>query len=504
MVDVAIVGAGPVGAVAANLCAVHGLTAVAFDREADVYDLPRAAALYDDVQRILHNAGLLDAVLPATGVIPGGEFVDASGKRIIGFEVPPDLRTTNGFPPLLNINQPVMERAIRACLAGRKGVELRVAHEVLGFEERDNCVEVVVRDRVDDATERIEARWLLGADGAGSSVRKSCAIAWNSLGYDCEWLVIDVELKRPVELPRLCQQICDPERPVTFVPMPGRLRRWEFQLKGGETGAEMEDRERVWSLLAPWMSPRDGEIVRAVVYRFHATIAASFRRGRVFLAGDAAHQTPPFMGQGLCTGVRDVENLIWKLAMVRRGKATDALLDTYGAERRPLAVAMVEHSTNTGKLIDAYAAMARGGPEPPAELQEYAYGGSRRLPDLSAGLLALDGGEWVGQLVPSAMVSTPRGATLLDDVVGPRWSILSRCEPRPAIGPESQAFCDRLGVAFADLPEPRGAMLDLLAAHEVVIVRPDRIIYGTSHAAGLDALLGRLANTLGGSAVGSR
>jgi len=508
MIDVAIVGAGPVGAVAANLCAVFGLSAVAFDREADVYELPRAAALYDDVQRILHGAGVLDAILPATCELVGAEFVDAAGKRIIGFEVPPGLRTPNGFPPLLNINQPPLERAIRACLGARSGVELRAAHEVLGFEQRGDDVELEVRDRAGGATRRERARWLVGCDGATSAVRKACGIAWESLGYDCDWLVIDLELTRDVALTPLCQQVCDPARPTTLIPLPGRLRRWEFQLKPGETREEMQDRDRVWSLLAPWLSRGDGELLRAVVYRFHATIAATFRHGRVFLAGDAAHQTPPFQGQGLCTGVRDVENLIWKLAMVRRGQAAASLLDTYTAERRPLAVAMVEHSTKTGQLIDAYAAMARGGPEPPAELQEYAYGGRRRLPDLADGLLEPDDGEWVGRYAPLATVSSPRGDGPLDDVVGPRWAIVARGDPRALLGAEMQCWAEDLDMVMVSVPEANGALLGLLRAHEVVLVRPDRIVYGVADAAGADALARRLRDHLaapdgGDGAIGS-
>ena len=477
MHDVAIVGAGPVGAIAAHLCGVYGLSAVAFDREADVYDLPRAAGMYDDVQRILHNAGVLDAILPATSPLVGAEFLDASGKRIIGFEVPPGLRTPNGYPPLLNINQPPLERAIRSRLAEREGVELRVAHEVLGFEQSGDRVDIAVRDRASDETHRLRARWLIGCDGASSLVRKSCGLAWDSLGYDREWLVIDLELTRDVELPRLCQQLCDPERPTTIIPMPGRMRRWEFQLQAGETRAEMEDRERVWKLLRPWLSRDDGRIVRAVVYRFHATIADTFRCGRAFLAGDAAHQTPPFMGQGLCSGVRDVDNLTWKLAMVRRGQAGDALLDTYDAERRPLAVAMVEHSTNTGKLIDAYAEMARGGPEPSPELQEYAYGGSRALPDLSAGLLVPDGNAWVGRPVPQCSVPTDAGSALLDDVIGPRWAIISRREPRDSMSAPARRYWEGLDAAFVTVARPDGPIQGLLAAHDSVVVRPDRIVY---------------------------
>jgi 3-(3-hydroxy-phenyl)propionate hydroxylase len=495
MYDVAIIGAGPTGAVAANFCGVYGLSAVAFDREAEVYDLPRAAGLHDDAQRILHNAGVLDAILPATCEMAGAEFLDASGTRIIGFEIPPGLLTPNGYPPVLNIDQPRLERAIRSCLAQYDDVELRVAHEVLDLEQTDDHVELVVRDAANDEIRRARARWVIGSDGAGSFVRKSCGIAWNSLGYDCEWLVIDLALTGHVELPRLCQQICDAERPTTVVPLPGNLRRWEFQLKPGETREQMEDRERVWTLLEPWLSRQDGEILRAVVYRFHATIADTFRCGRVFLAGDAAHQTPPFLGQGLCTGVRDVENLIWKLAMVRRGQAGVGLLDTYTAERHPLAVAMVQHSTNTGQLIDAYAAMAHGGPAPSPELQKYAYGGGAQLPHLSTGLLASGPSDWIGRLVPQCSVATAKGSALLDDVVGPRWAIISTRDPCQSMRPGTRRYWDDLGAAFVTVPKPNGPMRALLAEHDTVVVRPDRIVYAVA-ATQVDMLRGGDATEL--------
>jgi len=497
LLDVAIVGAGPVGAVAANLCGVHGLSAIAFDRAVDVYDLPRAAALFDDVQRILDNAGVLEAILPATCELLGAEFVDAAGARIIGLEVPPGLLTENGRPPVLNIDQPEVERAIRSCLDRHDGVELRVSHEVTGFQQADDHVELTVRDLAAGRTRQVHAHWLLACDGARSFVRKASGIGWKSLGYDCDWLVVDVAMSRSVALTPFAQQICDPDRPVTVIPMPGVLRRWEFQLKPGETREEMEAPERVWQLLAPWLTPSDGEVRRAVVYRFHATIADSFRRGRVFLAGDAAHQTPPFLGQGLCTGIRDVHNLIWKLAMVRGGAAGDRLLDTYDAERRPLALAMVEHSTNSGRLIDAYAAMARGGPEPPAELREYAYGGGRALPDLSAGLLAPNGGRWVGQRFPQATVRAG-GAEIgrFDDVVGPRWAIVAR-EPL-SVGDNTERFLAAVDAISVDVPQPEGYVLGLLMEHEVIVVRPDRIIYGAGEAGGLDSLIAPLIESMRG------
>jgi len=475
--DVAIVGAGPAGAVAAKLCGVHGLTAVAFDREADVYDLPRAVGMWDDVQRILDNAGVLETALPSMCEHVGAEFVDATGKRIIGIELPRGFLMPSGYPFIRGFHQPGLEHAVRSRLADHTGIELHVSHEVLEIAQHDDHVSLVVRNRTDAKTRPVRARWLLGCDGAASLVRKSCGISWDSLGYDHEWLVIDVAITGDVDLPPLMTQLCDPARPTTVIPLPLGMHRWEFQLRDGETREEMEDHERVWSLLEPWMSSADGEIVRAVVYRFHATIADTFRRGRIFLAGDAAHQTPPFMGQGLCSGMRDVDNLIWKLAHVTHGLAGDALLDTYTEERRPMAIAMVEHSVKTGMLIDAYAEMAVGGPVPSADLQAYAYGGSAQLPHLSTGLLAEQESEWIGQPIPQCVAATDDRRGSFDEIVGPRWAVVSQRDPRERLSQASRRYWEDLGAAFVSVPEPDGAVLGLLLQHEMVVVRPDRIVY---------------------------
>jgi 3-(3-hydroxy-phenyl)propionate hydroxylase len=482
MYDVAIVGAGPAGAVAANLCGLYGLSAVAFDREPDVYNLPRAVGMWDDVQRILSNAGVFEAVLPATCSHTGAEFVDSTGKRIIGIEIPAGFVTPNGYPVVCGFHQPLFEHAVRSCLDKYDDVELRVSHEVLAIEQSEGCVSLTVRDRVNGKTENVVARWLIGCDGAGSSIRKSCGIAWDNLGYDCDWLVIDVQLKRDVGLSPYMTQVCDPARPTTIIPLPLRMHRWEFQLLDGESKEEMEAPDRVWSLLGRWLTPADADIIRAVVYRFHATIASTFRHDRVFLAGDAAHQTPPFMGQGMCSGVRDVDNLIWKIQHVTHGLAGDALLDTYTEERRPLVVAAVEHSVNTGKLIDAYADMERGGPAPPVELQEYAYGGRAQLPHQSTGLLANEDSEWIGRLVPQCPVATPQGPRQLDEVAGPHWAVLSTRDPRESMSGDAQRRWEELGAVFVTVTKPNGPIRALLLAHDTVVVRPDRIIYSVTGA----------------------
>jgi 3-(3-hydroxy-phenyl)propionate hydroxylase len=186
------------------------------------------------------------------------------------------------------------------------------------------------------------------------------------------------------------------------------------------------------------------------------------------------------MGQGLCSGVRDAHNLIWKLAEVGRGRWDDALLDTYTEERRPLAVASVEYSVNTGKLIDAYAAMSEGAPPPSPELQEYAYGGRAQLPHLSTGLLAREAGDWIGRMVPHCSIETPQGTVPLDDFVGPRWGIVSASDPRQVMSAAAARAWEEHGAVFVTVANPQGFILGPLLAHAVLVVRPDRIIAATS------------------------
>ena len=478
MYDVAIVGAGPTGALAANLCGLHGLSAVAFDSAPDVYDLPRAVGMWDDVQRILANSGLLENALPVMYEPVGAEFVDAAGKRLIGLDYPDGLITPNGYPVIRMFHQPGMERSLRAHIADLPDVNLHLSHEVVEFEQHHDHVSLRVHDLASGSFQTVQAKWLIACDGAASPTRKACGIDWQSLGYDREWLVVDVTVTGEDQLPPCVRQVCDPERPTTMMPQPLNMRRWEFQLRDGETADEMECPERVWELVEKWMPRQDAELVRAAVYSFHSTIAETFRNDRVFLAGDAAHQAPPFMGQGLCSGLRDVDNLAWKIAHVERGLAGDGLLDTYTAERRPLTLKAIEHSVKTGQLIDAFAEMTRGGPEPLPELQAYAYGGDAQLPDLSSGLLAGRDSNWIGRLVPQAPAMVEGRHGTLDELVGLHWAVISGKNPRDALDDDARSRWEKLGAIFVTIPEPSGAMLALLLEHEVVVARPDRVIFG--------------------------
>jgi len=483
-VDVAIVGLGPVGAAAACLLAQRGLTVAAFEREKSVYHMPRAAHFDAEIMRVWQAIGLTDALASCTTHIPGMHLVNAEGRKLLGFDTSVEVGPL-GWPPDTMFHQPDLETALRG-RARELGVAMHLGWEAVDIDPGRACggeVRVLLRN-VDGGAERaVRARWLLGCDGARSLVRSAIGGALEDLRCDQPWLVVDVILKRPVELPRVAVQYCDPARPATFVPMPGARRRWEFMLMPGDTRESMERPERVRELVAPWVRPEDVEVERAVVYTFHACLAAPWRKGRLFLLGDAAHQMPPFLGQGMCAGVRDAANLSWKLDLVARGLAAEALLDSYERERSPHVRAVIDLAVRTGGIIQttdpALAAVRDAhflGPDAPSLRPE-------PLPSLADGIVRA-GDPSAGRVVPQPRDET--GARL-DDRLGPGFAIVCRRDPRGGMREESLRFWDRLGARFV----ATGALDIWLASHgaTAVVVRPDRYAFGAATGAhDLDAV----------------
>ena len=474
-VDVVVVGGGPVGVTTALLLAQRKFAVRVLERATDVYDLPRAIGMDDEIQRVFQNAGLLEGLRAITTPMVGAEFVRPDGERIVGVEMPPDADWPLGHHPTVAYYQPMFEEFLRDAAIGA-GVELWLGQEAAAVAPSETEVTIESTDS-DGRVTRHRSRWLVAADGAASPIRKQLGIAFVDQGFDQDWLVLDVELRRAVPtLPTWVQQICDPARPVTFVTGHADYRRWEFQLLPTETRDEMVDPERVWELIAPWLTPHDARLVRAVVYRFHATVAERMRAGRVFLAGDAAHQMPPFLGQGLCSGIRDAANLAWKLELVASGRAGDELLDTYSIERLPHAADTVAHAVDTGRLIDhlsrSSAATSLGA----------GYGGGRRPPHLRHGLLT---GEHpaVGRQLPQPTVDGRR----LDDLLGNGYAVLVRSAASVAA---AEARVSGLG-RIVEIPD--GVLDHLLDADGAVVVRPDRYVAAVvDHLDGLADVLGEV------------
>ena len=428
--DVAIVGLGPVGITLANLLGAEGHTVVGLDAALDVYDKPRAIGLDHETLRTWQSIGIGERITPLLGDYRPSEYRAADGallRRIVSTPEPHPL----AWPPNVTFVQPEMERVLRERARDWPNLALRLGAQVTGIAAPDSNPELTIRDSRTGAVDTLTPEFVVACDGAGSFVRKTLSIASEDLDFDEPWLVVDMVLTQPVGLPEVIVQFCDPARPHTYVRGPAQLRRWEFMLLPGEDPAEMTRPDKIWNLLRPWLLPDQARIWRAATYRFHALVAERWRHGRTFLAGDAAHQTPPFIGQGLNQGIRDAANLAWKLSAVLRG-APDTLLDTYEIERRPNVRAVIAITKDIGRLI------CERDPRVAAERNrvmqaEVAAGQGTRirqslLPPIRHGLIARDAAgqpmAGAGEVCPQPWILDDGVRRRLDDVLGPGIHVL--------------------------------------------------------------------------------
>jgi 3-(3-hydroxy-phenyl)propionate hydroxylase len=478
--DVAIIGLGPAGATLANLLALRGLQVLVIEREADIYRLPRAIHFDGECMRVFQTLGIAHMLRPRLIVSPGMKFVDAGGRVLIDYSRPQQ-PGPQGWHPSYRFHQPELEAVLRERLAAQPSVAIRVRHDVFAVEPQDDRVVLRVEDLRSGKLLTMAARYVVGCDGARSLVRRFMGTELDDMQSHERWLVVDVLLERErPDLGDYSLQYCDPSRPATYVRGVGNRRRWELMLMPGDDPVTMTRPESVWPLLSRWVSPQDATLERPAVYTFHSVVARGWRHGRLLIAGDAAHQTPPFMGQGMCAGIRDAYNLAWKLADVVKGDAAPVLLDTYESERSPHVREFIETAVRLGGIIQATdpevvrqrdAAMA-------ANPQVF----STPQPMLGAG--AHDGGAIAGRLAPQPVLAD---GTRLDDRIGYRFALIAT----PHVLAQAGLAPDRrLAIIAADQPALRASLASLEAA--AVLLRPDRHIAGTSHeAGGLHALLRR-------------
>ena len=509
--DVAVVGMGPVGAAAALLFAEAGLRVVVFERDREVFPLPRAVAFDGEIVRGFQRVGYGEAIDALLQPIREGEragFVDSRRKWLFGYDAPDFGR--NGWQPISFFHQPEVDGFLRDAATAHEETTAYIGYEVDAFDDDGQAVRIRAKAVGGEDVVEVEAAYLVACDGASSPVRRRLGIEWKDLGYDHEWLVVDVEAKAGHTLRHETLQVCDPDRLATYVCVKDPYRRWEWKLNPGETREDMLDPERIASLIEAWTPRGTFELVRSAVYQFHAATAATWRKGRVMLAGDAAHQTPPFLGQGMNAGLRDVINLAWKLPLVLEGLARPSLLDTYEAERQPHAEDLVDWAVALGRLMEHLAAVeaaARAGqPAPPrSEAQTSAgYGQGREAPPLRAGVLMVeqvsDAGS-TGYLFAQPIVEDAEGASFrLDERLGRGFALVARAGADLAFDAATRARLERIGVTVASLEgltPTKGRFDDLFEQAAFAIVRPDRYVFGhTTEALDVGALVAALETRL--------
>ncbi|UPJ46425.1 bifunctional 3-(3-hydroxy-phenyl)propionate/3-hydroxycinnamic acid hydroxylase [Bradyrhizobium sp. 200] len=517
--DVAIVGYGPVGAIFANLLATYGLRIAVVERAAGIYDKPRAITLDHEALRVFQAVGLADFMERAIAPHNGSHYLGVDGEVIKMFDpMPPPYPF--GWIPNATFVQPDAERALRDKLAGYKDADVFLSTTGVALAQDEGSVSLKAKGEAGDEFE-ISARYLVGCDGANSFVRKHLGIGLEDLAFDEWWMVVDTLTTEPAKRPARAFQYCRPSRPGTFVPGPRNLRRWEIKLLPGEDPEVAGAPDNVLKLLKGFTDTSDLTVWRSAVYRFHALLGESWRDRRVFLMGDAVHQTPPFLGQGLCAGIRDASNLAWKLALVLRGNAGDALLDSYEVERKPHVRSVVASAKEFGKIIgelDPAAAAARD-ERLRAELKSGKAETIRQkfIPDLASGLIA-PRNKLAGRLLVQPHVRAVDGSVRrLDDLLKPEFAVVTVTQEAMSWMSEASLSCwQQLGgerVAITDagesstrdgiatLVESDGVFTSWMGENTVsaVVVRPDRYVFaGASSANDLNMLIGSLIEELHG------
>lgn len=348
---VVVIGAGPTGMTAAALLGSYGIDTIVLERWDDVYPQPRAVHLDDEVYRILGSIGLADEFAEISRPGRGLRLVDYSLNALAEFDRDPT-RQRHGYPQANMFDQPELERIMRGRLKAFDCVSIRGATEVLDVVNTHDGARVVFTDR-DGTGERqvMTAEFVLACDGANSIVRSTIGSSMNDLGFEQQWLVVDVSTDTDLDQWDGVHQVCDNDRAATYMRIGPTRYRWEFRLRDGESADRFDTIDRVHPLIAPWLSgqtPPDLTLVRSTEYTFRAQVANRWRDRRVFLLGDSAHLTPPFIGQGMGAGLRDAANLVWKLAGVVSGSFPEDVLDTYEQERAPHVTSMIRLAVAIG------------------------------------------------------------------------------------------------------------------------------------------------------------
>jgi len=500
--DVLVIGAGPIGLAAACLLADQGVRVTVVEKRAGTSDEPRAISITDESLRILAQIGILDRFLEDVLQDTGARYYGRNGQLLA--EVRPGSRRL-GQPGKSQFDQPVLEALLLDAARGRDLVDIRFETEAFGISDRPDHADTVVIDAAGKHT--VRARWVVACDGGRSPVRAQLGIPMEGSTQVQKWIVVDT-VNSPGEPDKFAEFHCNGTRPAVVVPGVKGRRRYEFMLLPGEDAKTVTAPESIIAMVAPFQKITAKDIRRAAVYVAHQRVALNYRAGHVLLAGDAAHMMPPFAGQALNAGMRDVANLAWKLAAHVKGHGTDALVNTYQSERRPHAVDMVRLSQRIGKVV-------MGTNPALTALRDRAVTALGIVPAAKNWLTAMkflkqphftDGcvlapvpgtakpaAELVGRSLSQPHVRLATGDTVaLDTVLGDGWARLHFL-PGGSIEVRHLGQTAHDGSAPVAVVDTSGAFAALAGTGVVLIIRPDRYVAAATDSAGEPAVLAALA-----------
>jgi len=470
-VDVVVVGGGPVGTAALALLGRTGLTAVGFEQDSQMWPTARAVHFDGETMRTLQSLGIASRFEEVTIPMKHVEIINEAGDVLVHADT--DRLGNQAWSDHISFHQPDIERLIREVVDATDGVELRCGVTVTGIEEDDERVTVTTRD-ADGVVGTTRARWVIAADGARSEIRRTIGVQTDKYGEDAQWLVVDGHLEGAPGHAADMVQFGTYTRPALWLRLPGTRVRMEFMLMPDDNPDEIVTPAAVERISRGALPADKFTPDRQAVYTFRGRIAQQWRKGRVFLAGDAAHQAPPLFGQGLCAGIRDIENLVWKLDFVRRGLAGDELLDTYESERKPHATFWVETAANQAVIIQTT------DPEVAARRDEFIKAhpeasAEPTSPALGPGLHEGDQDVRAGRRGPQPILAD---GTRLDDMVGAHFLVATDRELYGSLPSEIREALNEDGDTVTLLDPAKVSQLLSDVGARAVVCRPDRYILG--------------------------
>ncbi len=470
--DVAICGYGPVGATLSLLLAKYNYKVLIIEKNQGPCKTARAINTDGEQLRIFDQFNLAEKVIANSNQI---EKVHFSNKDLEPIQtiIASIEDTEMGWPNQVLFYQPELESFLREKIQSSKNIEVKESTELVDFKNTSDGVDVVINEK--NQSTKLKSKLLFGCDGASSFIRKKLDINLEDLGYNQKWLVCDAHLTKDIGLKNELVQVCNPSRPGTFLHGRRGHLRFEFRVMPDDDEETIKSESFIWELLSPWINKDNALLERAAIYTFHACIAERWNEDNIFIAGDAAHQMPPFMGAGMGTGIRDVSNLAWKVDLFFNNKCSKEIFKTYQNERYLHAKWTVAQTKSIGEMIEGFCA-AEEGKEYTPEGPSY----EAKFPHIPEGVYGDTSDMITGCPIPQPILNRERKSIKLDRIIASKFSIISN-KALPKLSPKAELIFKHLSFHFEKITsndDKENRLKNIFDKYDFVVVRPDLYVYG--------------------------